>query len=55
MTRQAENCVNLFRGQQPEKIEAALRMLQKSVLQELLDHYNKKSIEDLAYQLFLDA
>ena len=55
MTRQAENCVNLFRGQQPEKIEAALRMLQKSVLQELLDHSGKRCIEDLAYQLYLEA
>ena len=53
MTRQAENCIDLLSGNQPEKILQALKMLRSEVVQELMDYYQVKTKEDLADKLFL--
>lgn len=55
MSTQALNCLNLFRGQQPEKILQALSMLKNSVVLELMEYCNARSEEDLANKLFLNV
>lgn len=53
MSPQAQNCITLLRGNQPEKIMQALNMLRSSVVEELMNHYQVKTKEDLANKLFL--
>lgn len=55
MSTQAQNCLNLFRGQQPEKIMQALALLKNSVVLELMEYCNARSEEDLAYKLFMNV
>lgn len=53
MTRQAENCIDLLSGQDPEKIMQALRMLRSEVVQELMDYYEANDLTELADKLYL--
>lgn len=53
MTKQAENCIDLLAGNQPEKILQALKMLRSEVVQELMDYYHVTNRTDLADKLYL--
>jgi len=55
MSTQALNCLQLFRGQQPEKILEALGLLKQTVVIELMDYCHASSLEDLSYKLFLNV
>lgn len=51
MTRQAENSLALYRGGNPSTIEQLLRMQKESVVKELKEHFNAKSLSELAVKL----
>lgn len=53
MTRQAENCISMFRGNAPATIEKALRMQKSSIVNELKEHYGSSDIGHLALRLSL--
>ena len=48
MTRQAQNCVNLFLGQPEDKILSALQFLSPTVTNELMAHFGADSRKELA-------
>ncbi len=51
MTKQAQNSLNLYRGQNPATIKQALRIQRSSVVEELKEHFNAKDIDELAVKL----
>jgi len=51
MTSQALNSIDLYRGNDPEKIKMLLRIQRSSVVDELKNHFNANSIDDLAIKL----
>lgn len=51
MTPQAENSIRLYRGNSTSTIETALKMQKKSVVDELMRHYNTLSTKELAIKL----
>lgn len=51
MTKQAQNSLNLYRGQNPATIKQALRIQRSSVVEELKKHFNTKDIDELAVKL----
>ena len=54
MTKQAQNSINLFAGENPETIKKALKMQKKSIVSELIEHFNAKDINDLALKLSIE-
>lgn len=53
MTPQATNCLELFRGANPNTIKQALQIQKPSIVQELKDHFGTSDIEKLALRLSL--
>lgn len=51
MTQQAINSINLYRGNDPMKIEMLLRIQRSSVVDELKAHFGASSISELAIKL----
>lgn len=51
MTSQAQNSIDLYAGENPETIKQALKIQKKSVVSELMEHFNTKSINELAIKL----
>lgn len=51
MTTQAQNSLNLYRGQNPSTIKRALSIQNKSVVEELKQHFNVSNLDDLAVRL----
>ena len=51
MTKQAQNSLNLYRGQNPATIKQALRIQMSSVVEELKEYFNAKDIDELAVKL----
>lgn len=51
MTKQAQNSINLYKGQPISLIKQALTMQGKSTVEELKQHFNASTIEDLAVKL----
>ena len=54
MTQQAKNSLDLYRGQDPEKIEQLLRM-QGRVKDELMQHFGCSDIHELAIRCSLGS
>lgn len=53
LSKQAINSMELYRGQNPAKIEMLLRIQYSSVVKELMEHFHAKDIKDLAIRLSL--
>lgn len=53
MTRQAENCINLFMGNEVSTILRGLKRLSRSVVNELVQAYHCDDLNELAYKLHL--
>lgn len=53
MTSQAQNSIDLYSGENPESIKRALKFQKKSVVSELMEHFNAKDINELAIKLSL--
>lgn len=53
MSTQAENCIDLLSGQNPDKVLQALKSLRSEVVQELMNYYQVKDKEELADKLYL--
>lgn len=51
MTQQAQNSIALYKGGNPSTIEQLLRIQKNSVVQELKEHFNAPTIEELALKL----
>jgi hypothetical protein len=51
MTQQAINSINLYKGNDPMKIQMLLRIQSTSVVNELMEHFGASSISDLAMKL----
>jgi len=51
MTSQALNSIELYRGNDPRTIERALSIQRKSVVDELMKHYNASNLSELAVRL----
>lgn len=51
MTQQALNSIDLYRGNDPQKIKMLLRIQRSSVVDELKEHFAAKDIDDLAVRL----
>lgn len=51
MTKQAQNSLDLYRGQNPATIKQALRMQKNSVVKELQEYFNAKDINELSIKL----
>lgn len=51
MTKQAQNSLNLYRGQNPATIKQALRMQKSSIVEELKAHFGVLDIDSLATRL----
>lgn len=51
MTKQAQNSLDLYRGQNPATIVQALRMQKSSVVDELKEHFGVSNLEALAVRL----
>ena len=51
MTKQAQNSINLYKGQNPSTIKQALSFQKNSVVEELKTYFNAKDINDLAIKL----
>lgn len=51
MTKQAENSLNLYRGGNPSTIKMLLNRQSKSVVNELMEHFNASDIGELALRL----
>lgn len=53
MTSQAKNSIDLYRGNDPEKIKQLLRIQRSSVVDELKEHFGASDIDELAIKLSL--
>lgn len=51
MTSQAQNSIALYRGNNPSTIKQLLQMQNKSVVNELMEHFNVTNTSDLAFAL----
>lgn len=51
MTKQAENCLVLYRGGNPTTIKQLLQIQKQSVVNELLNHFGVQSLDKLAVAL----
>jgi hypothetical protein len=51
MTQQAINSINLYKGNDPMKIQMLLRIQSTSVVNELMEHFGASSISELAIKL----
>jgi hypothetical protein len=51
MTSQAINSIELYRGNDPMKIQMLLKIQRSSVVNELMEHFGASSISDLAFKL----
>ena len=51
MTQQALNSINLYKGNDPRKIEMLLNWQKSSVVNELKQHFGASSISELATKL----
>ena len=51
MTKQAQNSLNLYRGQNPATIKQALRMQKSSIVEELKGHFGVSDIDSLTTKL----
>lgn len=51
MTQQAQNSINLYRGNNSGTIEQLLRMQSSSVVSELKEHFGASDNHDLAIKL----
>lgn len=51
MTKQAEHSIELYKGNHPETIALLLKRQQKSVVNELKEHFKAKDIDELALKL----
>ena len=48
MTQQAKNSLGLYKGGDPAKIKQLLRIQSSSVVQELMEYFDAKDIDELA-------
>lgn len=53
MTSQAQNSINLYRGNNPSKIKMLLQIQNTSVVNELKAHFNASDLDELAIKLSL--
>lgn len=51
MTKQALNSIELYKGANPSSIKQLLRIQSKSVVNELMEHFNASDISELAIKL----
>lgn len=51
MIKQAQNSINLYKGQNPSTIKKALSIQRSNVVEELKEHFNAKDIDELAIKL----
>lgn len=51
MTKQAENSLNLYKGQNPTTIKQLLKMQKSSVISELKEHFGVSDLDSLAVRL----
>lgn len=51
MTKQAQNSIDLYSGETPETIKKALHIQKKSIVSELMKHFDAKNIDELAIKL----
>lgn len=51
MTQQAINSMNLYRGNDPEKIKQLLNIQSTDVVNELMEHFNASDYDELAVKL----
>ncbi len=51
MTKQAQNSIDLYSGENPETIKKALHIQKKSIVSELMKHFDAKNIDELAIKL----
>lgn len=51
MTKQAENCLALFKGASTASIKQALKIQRPSIVEELKEHFGTRDIESLAVRL----
>lgn len=51
MTKQAQNSIDLYAGNNPATIKQALKMQKKSIVSELMEHFDAKNIDELAIKL----
>lgn len=54
MTTQAQNSINLYKGNPVSMIKLALKMQRKSIVDELKEHYEVSTIDDLAVRLSME-
>ena len=53
LSNQAKNSIELYRGNDPAKIEMLLKIQHSSVVQELMEHFHAKDMKELAVKLSL--
>lgn len=51
MTKQAQNSLALYKGQNPSTIKQALSMQKSSVVEELKEYFNAKDLNELSIKL----
>ena len=51
MTKQAQNSIDLYAGNNPATIKQALKMQKKSIVEELKAHFGVSDIDSLATRL----
>ena len=51
MTKQAQNSIDLYAENDPATIKQALKIQKKSIVSELMEHFNAKDINELALKL----
>ena len=51
MTQQAKNSINLYRGNNPDKILMLLKIQRSSVVNELKEHFHASTLDELAVKL----
>lgn len=51
MTKQAQNSLDLYKGQNPSTIKRALQIQRSSVVEELKTHFGVSDIDSLATRL----
>lgn len=54
MTTQAQNSINLYKGNPVSTIKQALNMQRASVVNELKEHYGVSTVDDLAVRLSME-
>ena len=54
MTTQAQNSINLYKGNPVSMIKQALKMQRTSIVDELKEHYEVSTVDDLAVRLSME-